>query len=269
MMKGRRILWGLVGLALLAYGGTYAFLYASRGEEGNRFKGQTLPPDFAYPFDGDFEELTFRAWDGGRLSSVLFKADSAKGVVCFWKGNGGTLREWARIAPLFLDSGYDVLLTDYRQHGKSRGKITLANFYADAQLAYDFLKRRYPENRIVVAGFSLGGRIAAHLAASNAPRLTLLLDPASATGDFSDRFLAALYAPLPPVNGFNFRTEADVARAPAPVVVVGTGESPYSLAHRLKPALRPKDRFFEVPGATHGTLLTHDNTRRIVAELLQ
>jgi hypothetical protein len=189
-------------------------------------------------------------------------------VVCFWKGNGGTLREWARIAPLFLDVQYDVLLTDYRQHGKSRGKISLENFYDDAQLVYDSLKRRYPENRIVVAGFSLGGRIAAYLAAGNAPRLTLLLDPASATGDFSDRFLAVLYAPFPPVTGFHFETEADVVRAPAPVAVVGTGESPYSLAHRLKPALRPKDRFFAVPGATHGTLLTHDATRRIIAQLL-
>jgi pimeloyl-ACP methyl ester carboxylesterase len=268
-MKIRRILALLLLLAGLAYGGTYAFLYSIRGEQGYQFRGQTLPLDFAYAFDGDFEELTFKTADNGRLSSVLFKAPAPKGVVCFWKGNGGTLREWAQIAPLFLELEYDVLLTDYRQHGKSRGEITLENFYADAQLVYDSLKRRYPEDRIVVAGFSLGGRIAAHVAAGNAPRLTILLDPASATGDFSDRFLAALYAPLPPVIGFNFGTEADVKRAPAPVAVVGTGESPYSVAHRLKPVLRPKDHFFAVPGATHGTLLTHDDTRRIIAKLLQ
>jgi hypothetical protein len=268
-MKKKWVLVVLILLALTAYAGTYAFLYAIRGEEGSRFKGQTLPPDFVYAFDGECEELTLETGDGGRLSSVLFKADSARGVVCFWKGNGGTLREWAQIAPLFLNLGYDVLLTDYRQHGKSRGKISLENFYADAQLVYDFLKRRYPENRIVVAGFSLGGRIAAHLAAGNAPRLALLLDPASATGDFSDRVLAALYAPFPPVIGFNFQTEADVKRTLAPVAVVGTGESPYSVAYRLKPLLQPKDRFFEVPGATHGTLLKHEATQRIVAELLQ
>lgn len=267
-MKAKTLSGVLFLLALLAYGGTYAFLYSIRGEEGDRFRGQLLPLDVAYAFAGDFEELTFQTADGGRLSSVLFKVPAAKGVVCFWKGNGGTLREWARVAPPFRELGYDVLITDYREHGKSRGKITLENFYADAQLVYDALKRRYPENRIVVAGFSLGGRIAAHLAAGNAPRLTLLLDPASATGDFSDRFLNALYAPLPPVTGFGFETEADVGRAPAPVVVVGTGESPHSLAHRLKPLLRPKDRFFEVPGATHGTLLGHDDTRRIIARLL-
>ncbi len=268
-MKTKWILAVLSLLALAAYAGTYAFLYAIRGEESSRFKGQTLPPDFVYAFDGECEELTLETEDGGRLSSVLFKADSAKGVVCFWKGNGGTLRDWAPIAPLFLDLGYDVLLTDYRQHGKSRGQISLENFYADAQLVYDSLKRRYPEDRIVVAGFSLGGRIAAHLAAGNAPRLTVLLDPASTTGDFSDRFLAALYAPLPPVTGFNFETEADVQRAPAPVAVVGTGESPHSVAHRLKSRLRAKDRFFEVPRATHGTLLKHKTTQRIITQLLQ
>jgi hypothetical protein len=122
------------------------------------------------------------------------------------------VKEWAQIAPQFLKLHYDILLTDYREQGKSKGNISLENFYSDAQLVYDALKKRYPEDRIVIAGFSLGGRIAAHLAANNTPRMSLLLDAASATGDFSDRFFATLYAPFPPVTGFTFQTDTDVQK---------------------------------------------------------
>lgn len=268
-MNTKRVFAIILPLAVVAYAGTYAFLYSIRHEQGNRFRGHSLPDDFSYSFTGNFEELNFKAGDGGVLNAVLFKADHSKGVICFWKGNGGTVQEWAELAPQFLQLKYDVLITDYRQHGKSKGEISLENFYTDAQLVYDSLKRRYPENKIINVGFSLGGRIAAHLAAENFPRLTILLDPASATGDFSDRFFAALYAPLPPVIGFNFQTEADIQRAKTPVVVMGTAESPYSLAHRLKPLLKDKDRFFEIEGATHGTIPKHADTARIIAGLLK
>jgi esterase/lipase len=172
-------------------------LYSIQDEQGSRFKGHALPTDFKFSFKERFEELSFQAKDGGTLSGVLFKADSSKGIICFWKGNGGTVKEWAQIAPQFLRLNYYILLTDYRQHGKSKGEISLENFYSEAQLVYDTLKKRYAENRIIIAGFSLGGRIAAHLAASNKPRMTILIDAASNTGDFSDRFFATLYGPFP------------------------------------------------------------------------
>jgi alpha-beta hydrolase superfamily lysophospholipase len=132
-------------------------LYSIKDEQGSCFEGHALPVDFKFSFDERFEELSFQAKDGGALSEILFKADSSKGVICFWKGNGGTVKDWAPIAPPFLSLNYDILLIDYRHHGKSKGKISLENFYSDAQLVYDTLKRRYPKNRIIIAGFSLGG----------------------------------------------------------------------------------------------------------------
>ncbi len=244
-MKRKQVLGAVFFLAVLAYAGTYAYLYSIKEQQGNRFKGEALPADYQYAFEEPFEELNFTATDGGKLNSVLFKADSSKGVVCFWKGNGGTVKDWAQLAPQFLHLHYDILITDYRQHGKSRGNISLENFYTDAQLVYNYLKKRYGEKRIIVAGFSLGGRIAAHLAADNQPRLTLLIDPASATGDFSDRFAEALFAPLPSVNEFIFETEKDVQLATSPVVVIGTSENRNSVSRQLQPLLKKKDRYYE------------------------
>ncbi|GAB2557562.1 alpha/beta hydrolase [Spirosoma areae] len=179
-----------------------------------------------------------------------------------------TAAHWRAIAPSFLTLHYDLFITDYRQHGKSKGAITLANFYSDAQTIYNYLKQRYQEKNIVVVGYSLGGRIAAHVAADNAPKLTLLLDPASAGGDFSDRFTDILFYPLPSVNGFIFPTESAVQKAQAPVVVIST-ENTHSVAYQLKASLSKKDKFIVIPGASHETMLTHPYTAQCIAELLR
>lgn len=268
-MKLKPVLLIGIALSMIVYVGTYAYLYSIKDQQENRFKGGALPPDYRYDFKETFEELSFQAKDGGMLSGVLFKADSSKGVICFWKGNGGTVIEWAQIAPQFLRLKYDILITDYRQHGKSKGEITFDNFYSDAQLVYDTLKRRYPENHIIIAGFSLGGRIAAHLAASNTPQMTILIDAASNTGDFSDRFFATLYAPLPPVIGFTFQTDSEIQKATSPVIMIGTDENKSSVSYQLQPLLRQKDEFFEIKGATHRTILKHEQTQNIIATLLK
>lgn len=179
------------------------------------------------------------------------------------------MKDWAPIAPPFLSLNYNILLTDYRQHSKSTGKIYLENFYSDAQLVYDTLKRIYPEDRIIIVGFSLGGRIAVHLAANNTPRMTFLIDTASNTGDFSDRFFAALYAPFPPVIGFAFQSDAAIQKTTSPLVVIGTDEHISSVSHQLQPLLKQKDKFFEIKGATHGTILQHEKTQNIIATLMK
>ncbi|GEO03873.1 hypothetical protein AAE02nite_15370 [Adhaeribacter aerolatus] len=255
-------------LLVLVYFGTYGFLYAIKEEQSNIFKGQLLPANFKFTFTENFEEFSLKAADGGELNALLFKAANAKGAVCFWKGNGGTLNNWGAMAPQFLKLNYDVIITDYRQQGKSLGEISLKNFYTDAQTIYDFLKPKYSEENIVIVGYSLGGRIAAHLAAENEPNITILIDPASTTGDFSQRFLEAIYFPLPSTNKFLFQTEADVGKTKTPVAIIAT-ENIKSLAHQLKPLLKNKDKFFEIKGATHATILGSKETEKIISNLLK
>lgn len=263
-----RWLWVSPLLVLTGYVGSYWFLYSAKEQQTNRYRSRPLPTDFRFTFPQDVEELTFRTANAGSLNALLFKTPNAKGVVCFWKGNGGTLENWGTLAPRFLALHYDVLMTDYRQHGKSKGVITLANFHSDAQAVYDYLKQRYRPDSIIVIGFSLGGRVAAQLAADNQPKLTVLLDPASAGGDFSDRVADFVFYPLPSVNGFVFQTESAVRRAKRPVAVFSTENTP-SLAYQLKPLLSQKDAFYVVPGASHETMLTHPQVWHKLSQLLR
>ena len=164
----------LIGLSIVSYLGLYWYIYSSQDD---KFRSKSLVKDYEFKFDSEFEEINFETVDNGLINSLLFRTDSSIGVVCFWKGNGGNLEGWGNLAPMFLNLNYDVIITDYREHGKSRGKITMDNFYSDCQTVYDFLKTRYSEDKITIIGYSIGTTLSTHLSATNNPNQTILIDP--------------------------------------------------------------------------------------------
>ena len=259
----RKILSGLTGTLLLIYLGLYFYFYFI---QDNRFESVRLSQDFVFTSEGNFEEFYFTSKDGGKINSLLFTTDSSRGVICFWKGNGGNMEKWAHVAPLFLKTGYDIVVTDYREHGKSRGEITMDNFYADAQMVYDFLKTQYSESRIIVVGYSLGASIASHLSRTNEPAKTILVDPRAR---FENKYLEALFFPLPAINRFPFRTDLDIQETKTPVyIITGTSSRVYKDAQELKMLLNGNDRYYEIEGATHESILGDIQLERIVRSLL-
>lgn len=250
-------------IGIFGYLGLYFYFFTL---QVSRFKSTGLPDDYSFKFKEAFEELDFKAKDNGRINSLLFKSDSSKGVICFWKGNGANLESWGSIAPKFLVLGYDIIITDYREHGKSKGNITMENFYSDAQMIYDFLKTRYQENKIVIIGYSLGTSIASHLSVNNNPRKTILIEPRE---KFQDKYLEALFLPLPNINRFPFRTDQDIRKATSPIVIIaGTKSSLYNDGTRLKGLLKENDKFFEILGADHGSILDTKDLDGILGHLL-
>ncbi len=168
----KEIILTLLGLAVLIYGLLY-FL-----QERLIFFPEKLPVDHQFSFRQHFEELWLEAEDGVKLHALLFQKAEPKGVVLFFHGNAGSLDSWGSLAPLFLENGYDVCFLDYRGYGKSQGKIkSESQLIADAQLAYDWVKKRYPDAPLVICGTSIGTGIATQIAAHNAADLLLLTSP--------------------------------------------------------------------------------------------
>lgn len=260
----KRILVILTGTGFLLYFALYLYFYFIQDD---RFKSIKLSRDYKYTFEESFEELSFNAKNGGLINSLLFKSDSSRGVICFWKGNGGNLANWGLIAPLFLRYRYDVIITDYREHGKSRGEIAIENFYSDAQTVYDFLKTRYSEDQITVVGYSLGTSIASRLSSQNKPLRTILIEPRAR---FEDRYLEAFFFPFPSINRFPFRTDLDLQKIKTPVAIIsGTRSSIRRDALEVQKLLKENDRFFEIKGADHGSILGEKGLDRILTEVLQ
>jgi uncharacterized protein len=262
-----KIFWLLFFVLICLYIGLYQFLYSIKDDQRERFKGEILPLHYKYEFGGAFEELNLKSKDGGTINAVLFHATKPKGVICFWKGNGGTIKSWSGIVPFYQSLDYDIIIADYREQGKSRGWISLENFYSDAQMIYQFLKGSYDEKQIIVGGFSLGGLIAAHLASVNNPKLVFLIDPSSTTSDFSDRFFQKLYFPFPTLNEFDFAPNADMEKIKSPLIVLVT-DNKNSPAHQLKGHLKSQDKFIEVSNSIHSTILYDKKTLDTIAGFL-
>jgi uncharacterized protein len=259
----KRLLAIILGVGILLYLGLYFYFYSVQFD---RFKSTKLPPDYKFKFNSSFEELNFKSKDGGQINSLLFKADSSRGVICFWKGNGGNLDRWGFIAQTFLKCNYDIIITDYREHGKSTGEITISNFYSDSQTIYDFLKSKYQEDKIAIVGYSLGTSIASHLAINNNPLITILIEPRE---KFADKYLEAFFFPLPTINQFPFRTDLDIQKTKSRIAIIsGTKSSIYRDALELKKLLKTDDQFFEIIGATHQSIMGELEFEGIMYDLL-
>ena len=85
-------------------------------------------------------------------------------MVLYFHGNGGALRyRLERFRALTAD-GTGLLALSYRGYGGSSGSPTEAGLLADADAAYAFALARYPAERIVLWGESLGAGVAIALA---------------------------------------------------------------------------------------------------------
>ncbi|SHN30738.1 hypothetical protein SAMN04488057_11875 [Cyclobacterium lianum] len=195
----------------MAYGLLYAF------QEKLLFFPEKLKSNFLFQFDQKFEEMNIRMSDGITLNGLLFKTDHPKGLIFYLHGNAGSLRTWAGVAEVFTDLGYDVFILDYRGYGKSEGVIQdEEQLYGDVQRAYDVLKNRYPEQQIIVLGYSMGTGPASKLASVNQPKLLILQAPYYSLSD-----LVKHYFPIFPsfLHKYPFENFRHIQKCNMPVVI--------------------------------------------------
>ncbi len=166
---------GVFTTFLLAYGGLCLIFYVL--QDFFFFRPERLPKYFKYEYPFPFQEIHFDMEDGGYVNAVHFTVPNSKGVVYYLKGNSRSIKGWGKFARDFVGKGYDFFMMDYRGFGKSKGAITEAILYSDAQTAYKWLSEHYPEENIVIYGRSLGSGIAARIASWNKPRMLILDSP--------------------------------------------------------------------------------------------
>lgn len=118
-----------------------------------------------------------------------------KKAVLYCHGNGGNLslrfegvKRWLQ----FLEVG--VLILDYPGYGKSLGKPSEQSCYASSKASLDWLLQQgFKPSDLIFYGGSLGGTIAANLAASFNPACTVLVSAFTSFKDMAKK----LYPWLP------------------------------------------------------------------------
>ncbi|WP_338668706.1 alpha/beta hydrolase [Pseudodesulfovibrio methanolicus] len=114
-----------------------------------------------------FEDVWLITGQGTRLHGWWLPCEGAERVLLLCHGNGGNVSYLMETYRIFHDLGLSVLSFDYSGYGRSGGRPSEKATRSDARAAWDWLVRDkgIAPGRVVLFGRSLGGGVAARLAA--------------------------------------------------------------------------------------------------------
>eukprot|EP00794_Sanderia_malayensis_P012211 gene12211-13469_t len=167
-MYGGMVIFLLLASALV--GAFYHFqdglLYFPDQPESSRFYVQS-PHNLGIPFDN----LYIKCNDGIQINVVMLKQAGKKlstsPTIIYFHGNAGNIGHRLLNAHLiYMQTGCNVLLVEYRGYGKSEGTPSEQGLYLDAEAAMNYMLSRpdIDHSKIILYGRSLGGAVAIALA---------------------------------------------------------------------------------------------------------
>jgi len=210
-----------------------------------------------------YEEVWLRTSDGVKLHGWFVPAEGARAYVVFCHGNAGNISHRLESLEIFHKLGLATLVFDYRGYGRSEGRPTEEGTYRDAEAAWDYLvgERGVAQEKVVVFGRSLGGPIAAHLAATREPGALILESTFTSAPEVAQRMLPIF--PARWLCRIEYPTAEFVAGVRCPVLVVHSPEDEL-IAWRFgrgvfEVAREPKE-FLEISGTHNEGFLTSGRT---------
>ncbi len=215
------------------------------------------------------QPLALRAEDGTVVHAVFARRPGAEAAtaptVLYHHGNAQNIDYyWARAGHLW-SLGVNVLIYDYRGYGRTAGTPSEAGLYQDARAALGWLRSteaNIDSSSIIHYGYSLGGAIATHTAATQGSCAGLVLEStfANAAALVED---SSVVVPRQLVTGNEFDTNGVIVRAAhnagRVLLFHGDGddfvrsENSQRLAATLRAAGLPPTLVI-VPNADHGTV---------------
>lgn len=206
----------------------------------------------------DYEDVWVTTEDGVRLHGWFVPAPAARATVLHLHGNGGNISHRLERIALFRRLGLAVFLIDYRGYGRSDGRPSEEGTHRDAQSAWRYLTetRGLAPSSIIIHGESLGGAVAARLAAETAP-LALIVESSFTS---AVNLGAEVYPWLPVrwLSRYRYPTAEYLARVRAPVLIVHSREDeivPFRHGAALYAAAPEPKQLLEIRGGHNDGLL--------------
>jgi uncharacterized protein len=255
-----------IGVVVLYCGFVVLLYVAQRRLQYFPERQRTAPRAVGLP---EAEEAVLNTADGERVIVWHVPPREEQPVFLYFHGNGGSLR-WRdeRFRALIAD-GSGLVALSYRGYGGSSGRPTERGLIEDAAAAHAFAIARYPDERIVLWGESLGSALALALAAEKPVGSLVLEAPFTSAADVGARHY--WFVPVRLFMKDQFRSDLRAGKVTAPVLVVH-GESdavvPIMLGERLCGLIQAPKRFVRVAGAGHNDLGARavEAAKRFIAE---
>src|SRR5690242_11648925 len=141
-----------------------------------------------------------------------------RAVLLYYHGNGGSLVDRRLRARLLTEDGRGLLIVSYRGYSGSTGTPTETGLRYDARAAYDWLTQRFPSERIVLYGESLGTGVAIRLATERPVAGVILDAPYTSTADIAQ--IAYWFVPVALLMHDQFRSIDIVKDVNAPLLML-------------------------------------------------
>jgi fermentation-respiration switch protein FrsA (DUF1100 family) len=242
------VLAGYGAIAALAYFAQRSLMYFPE-------RTRTAPAAAGFP---QAEEIELVTSDGERVIVWHVAPRGDKPVVLYFHGNGGALAWRAERFARIVADGTGLVALSYRGYGGSSGRPSEAGLLRDAEATYAFATARYPAERFVPYGESLGSAVAVALAAEHKVGKVILEAPFTSAVDIG----AAAY-PFLPVRLLmhdRFRSDERIGKVTAPVLVLhGERDTvvPIRYGERLYALISAPKKFVRFPQGHHSDLDSH------------
>jgi fermentation-respiration switch protein FrsA (DUF1100 family) len=208
----------------------------------------------------EYDDVTFRTEDGLDLNGWFVPGkksspDADLHTLLWFHGNSGNInRRLDNIKMLHDRVPVNVFILDYRQFGRSEGKISEQGTYIDARAALAYLHSRKDINneKIIFFGRSLGSAVAVELAVKEKCRALILETPFTSIKEMAKK----LY-PFLPFTIF-LRTKYDslskIMDIKVPTLIMHGDKDelvPIEQGKMLYEKANEPKEFYTIPGATH------------------
>jgi fermentation-respiration switch protein FrsA (DUF1100 family) len=244
-------------LVILSYAGLCCLLYGCQGRM-IYFPTKTLsgsPKGYGLAY----EDVVLHPADGASVHGWWVPAEGARGTVLFCHGNAGNIADRLDSIRSFHGLGMNVFIFDYRGYGKSSGRPGEKRTYEDAMAAWKYLteERAIQPGGIVIFGRSLGGAVAAWLAAEVTPAAAILESAFTSIVDVGKHYYPFL--PVRLLTRIRYPVVEYVARIQCPLLVAHSPEDeviPYEMGRRLFEAAGEPKEFLQMRGGHNDGFIT-------------
>ena len=247
--------WFVITL-LVGYGAIAALAYfAQRSLMYFPERTRTAPAAAGFP---QAEEIELTTSDGERVIAWHVPPRDERPVVLYFHGNGGALSWRAERFARIVAEGTGLVALSYRGYGGSTGSPSEAGLLRDAEAIYAYAAARYPVERLVPFGESLGSGVAVALAAEHKVGKLILEAPFTSAVDIG----AAAY-PFLPVRLLmhdTFRSDQRIGKVSAPVLLLhGERDTvvPIRYGERLYALISAPKKFVRFAEGHHSDLDSH------------
>lgn len=207
-----------------------------------------------------YEEVRLACADGSTPRAWWVPAPGADRTVVYFHGSDGNLAHEVPVAGFARVLGVNALMVEYPGYGADGGRPSEHGCYRVADAGWDFVvrQRAVDPHRVILFGHSLGGAVAAYLAAREPCGGLVLHGGFTSVPDLAARMYP--YLPVRPFCRTRLNSLERIGRCRAPVLVVHSAHDdhiPLDDALRLYRRARGPKRLVVLHGSHRGHSWRH------------